>query len=57
MREREVLAIAKDLGIYDKSLGFVEISPQELIEFAGEIEERVTEQLLQKMHTLVEKLA
>ena len=56
MKEREVLGIAKNLGIYDRKLDFVEISPEELVDFANEIESRVYDQLVTKLHTLVDKL-
>lgn len=56
MREREVLGIAKALGMYDKKLDFVEVSPEELVDFANEIESRVYDQLVTKLHLMVDKL-
>lgn len=56
MREREVLGIAKNLGIYDRKMDFVEISPDELLRFASAIEEHLRAEFVTKLHTLVEKL-
>lgn len=56
MRDRDVLAIANSMGLYDRKMEFVEISPEELIGFAREIENRVTEQVVSKMRLMLEKL-
>ena len=56
MRDREVLAIANSMGLYDRKMDFVEISPDELIEFAREIADRTTEEVVNKMRTMLEKL-
>lgn len=56
MREREVLAIAKNLGIYDRKMDFVEISPDELLRFADALEEHIRAEFVTKLHTMVEKL-
>ena len=56
MREREVLGIAKNLGIYDRKMDFVEISPDELLRFADALEEHIRAEFVTKLHTMVEKL-
>lgn len=56
MREREVLGIAKNLGIYDRKMDFVEISPDELLRFADALEEHIRAEFVSKLHTMVEKL-
>lgn len=56
MRDREVLAIANSMGLYDRKLEFVEITPDELIAFAHEIADRTTQEVVTKMQTMLEKL-
>lgn len=56
MRDREVLAVANSMGLYDRKLEFVEISPDELIAFAHEIADRTTQEVVAKMQTMLEKL-
>ena len=52
MREREILAIAKGLGIYDKKMDFVEISPAELVLFAEHIQTMVIKEVIYKLEKL-----
>lgn len=56
MRDREVLAIANSMGLYDRKLEFVEISPDELIAFAHEIADRTTDEVVGKVKHMLEKL-
>lgn len=56
MRERDILALASRMGLYDKKLEFVEISPQELVEFAYEISSKAVDDAVTKIKHALDKL-
>jgi hypothetical protein len=56
MRDREILALANTLGLYDRKLEFVEITPDELIAFAHEIADRAVDETVGKIKHALDKL-